>query len=580
MLIDEDQLTEKQCRCACRPINQQRLRLPFTRLDTTRSNSMADNRYWQDIYKDPNYTSHDTEVKNINPLKVFDFDTDTIQMIEDMEHGQLPAVVNKEILKNGREFLFDEKDKVTIPIEKPPKKRLIRLDVGKSGTLRNNCEKTEFPHVQSQSNHTDIQHRVNHILQDSGESRMRKKNLARKRYELCIDERLRMQERKCQLITAARNQRNAMRNVYMSRKRKSLRCGGNSIDDHFMLDDTVSKRNIFNRNVRESKEGSEPLKESGKYLLVALDHLHDSRATNQRNSISYQRLNRVPRWEHDRMKMQSENDLEMIFPCKLYSTDIQLPVSPISDLSAESRLHEDRPTSFNSECNHRDIVLARNNCNSLENRGSQKDFVRYFDSTERRADVQTSIFISNSVQDVDNTSSFNDLTYKQYINDNDRPINWTDNSTVKEQVICMDSELQNVNKVREKCNYSNNNVISKKLINNIDREEPVVITEEQFIHRDNRKQNIDEVLVRRNGVTLNSDIARKYLVNNVNYSGQCDEAVNGARQVICSNNTLKNIVCMRKTSISLDDNTPCENLVKTVIDRENFAEKRVIYTSV
>lgn len=56
-----------------------------------------------------NCVIYNSQREDIDQAKVLDFDSDAIQIIEDVELQQLPEIINKEIVKNSQEIVFKEK---------------------------------------------------------------------------------------------------------------------------------------------------------------------------------------------------------------------------------------------------------------------------------------------------------------------------------------------------------------------------------------------------------------------------------------------------------------------------------------
>lgn len=102
--------------------------LPLTPLDCLNSytNNKVENDYpWRYTCKYSNCAIHNSQREVIDQAKVFDFNPDAIQIIEDVELQQLPEPVNREIMKNSHEIIFEEK-------EENLEKNLIKFHGGKN----------------------------------------------------------------------------------------------------------------------------------------------------------------------------------------------------------------------------------------------------------------------------------------------------------------------------------------------------------------------------------------------------------------------------------------------------------------
>lgn len=119
----------RECECNCHPINHC-LQLSLTPLDCAKShNNMENEYYWQNICKCSNCISYEPQTVGIDQSKMFDFNA--IQVIEDEELQQLPEAVNREIVKNSQEIIFEEEEKVS-------ERNLIKLNDIKSKLLNHN----------------------------------------------------------------------------------------------------------------------------------------------------------------------------------------------------------------------------------------------------------------------------------------------------------------------------------------------------------------------------------------------------------------------------------------------------------
>ncbi|XP_035740701.1 uncharacterized protein LOC118449795 isoform X1 [Vespa mandarinia] len=127
IIIDEDQLdfsqdVQSHCYCGLRssaPPNHHRhhhhhhYRL-LTYVDSTRSeNSLEEVPFGKHACKDINCTGHGPQVltnlqREIGQSKLTDAELDAIQVMSDVEFRHLSEAVNREIIKNSREIMFEE----------------------------------------------------------------------------------------------------------------------------------------------------------------------------------------------------------------------------------------------------------------------------------------------------------------------------------------------------------------------------------------------------------------------------------------------------------------------------------------
>lgn len=109
--------------------NQQHL-FSLTPLDCLNSYNRVENRYpWRYSCKYSNCTLHNSQSESIDQPKVFDFDPNAIQIIENEELQQMPKTINrlkkKQIFEEKKDFL---------------EKNIIRLNKEKIRQLKNNQE--------------------------------------------------------------------------------------------------------------------------------------------------------------------------------------------------------------------------------------------------------------------------------------------------------------------------------------------------------------------------------------------------------------------------------------------------------
>lgn len=116
MIIDEDFLTEScqdsQCHCGHRPHLNHHHHHPnhhLTYVDSGRSETSADEATTcRNSYRDSSYHGPAIPNRDHGHYKILDLDPDGIQVMGEVDLQHLPELVNREILKNSREIIFEE----------------------------------------------------------------------------------------------------------------------------------------------------------------------------------------------------------------------------------------------------------------------------------------------------------------------------------------------------------------------------------------------------------------------------------------------------------------------------------------
>ncbi|XP_043521994.1 uncharacterized protein LOC122534953 isoform X3 [Frieseomelitta varia] len=116
MIIDEDFLTEScqdsQCHCGHRSHLNHHHHHPnhhLTYVDSGRSETSADEATTcRNSYRDSSYHGPAIANRDHGHCKILDLDPDGIQVMGEVELQHLPELVNREILKNSREIIFEE----------------------------------------------------------------------------------------------------------------------------------------------------------------------------------------------------------------------------------------------------------------------------------------------------------------------------------------------------------------------------------------------------------------------------------------------------------------------------------------
>ncbi|KAK1124307.1 hypothetical protein K0M31_006678 [Melipona bicolor] len=116
MIIDEDFLTEScqdsQCHCSHRSHLNHHHHHPnhhLTYVDSGRSETSADEATTcRNSYRDSSYHGPAIPNRDHGHCKILDLDPDGIQVMGEVDLQHLPELVNREILKNSREIIFEE----------------------------------------------------------------------------------------------------------------------------------------------------------------------------------------------------------------------------------------------------------------------------------------------------------------------------------------------------------------------------------------------------------------------------------------------------------------------------------------
>lgn len=246
VLIDE---TERQC--CCQLTNQRRLKEP---LDTPMSyGSAEDDETWQHfgrIQPNSNYTS--PEIKNVDPSKVFDFDPNAIQVMDDVEFDHLPEAVNREILKNSQEIIFEDEEAISqgapiklhkersktqrgspeIILEEEESNVLMQKSVERNVIGSKNTSKIymeeKLPLMKVKESHEDVRN----ILPGG-----RCSTKSRRDYKMYLERKLRMQDRRCRIVPVNRDQMEPKIDFFSNEKEKSARAKLNGKNDIFVIND-------------------------------------------------------------------------------------------------------------------------------------------------------------------------------------------------------------------------------------------------------------------------------------------------------------------------------------------------------
>ncbi|KAL6446648.1 hypothetical protein ACFW04_001256 [Cataglyphis niger] len=391
VLIDEDHLMREQYCCNCHLTNQQHL-FSLKPLDCLNSYNRVENRYpWRYTCKYSNCILHNSQSEGIDQPKVFDFDPNAIQIIENEELQQMPETINRLKKKQVFEQKKDLKKKNIIRLNKEKvrllknnqeiisKKReknflestLIEINDKNTDILKNSQKIKETERVsekkliRSSEKKDDILENTHQIYEKEElalvkESESRKNSNHQINYPLCKPERL--HNKRCQL-TALIDQQEMKKNISFNGKQKSLEEIDKSlVDNFFIINDRRSFRefreNAINstKNVTIMEEDKKFLNKIKKYPIVSLNHLNDSLICRQRLGYDLRF-----RWENgnDDISIENEKAMKSLSHCppkitiqhELDSNDTCSLISPASNLSFESGFCEESPdSSYRESC--------------------------------------------------------------------------------------------------------------------------------------------------------------------------------------------------------------------------------------
>lgn len=343
-----------------------------------------------------------------------------------------------------------------------------------------------------------------------------------------------------------------------------------SFSDYFVTDDRKENAISNMKNVRILEKDEKSLQQISKYSVASLDHLNS-------NSILDQRLNFNPlSWKNDnshyqmkqRDRMRIENEriqrksscrrpAKIAMQDKLYSNDIRSLDSSVYDLSSESGFCEQ-----SSKNNCREL-FTRNmkdieNVNSVKSNLSRKDIVNDIDNPEeciKNHSVEAITSTNNSIRNDEIASSYFNPSFKKFFVDGNNLMKYTDASLIKEQIICIENEEQNIREAKKKNRYPSR--LSRKVISGFnDSEKPSSIVEKPLI-RNKCIQNIDEEFTTQNSDVLNVDASHKYFVRDNECSEWFDDTFTVEKQIdhdITRNN-------QRRNGNFSSSNLACENVI-------------------
>ncbi|XP_011138850.1 uncharacterized protein LOC105182829 isoform X2 [Harpegnathos saltator] len=261
VLIGENSLERL---CCCQPTIQinRRLKASLAPLDTPKSHedSAEDEQSSRNAKVQPssNYNSPGPQIANIESPRVFDFDPNAIQVMDDVEFEHLPEAVNREILKNSREIIFEneedgvsrrapiklyqeknktprssreiihEEERRNVPMQRSLGRNIMRLNARDASKI---YKEEILPLVKIEENHEGI----GNALQEPGR---RYKIKSKKDYNMYFERKLGMQNRRCHIAPLNRDQKVSQTDFFLNVEKKSMRrLNRNRRDDAFVIND-------------------------------------------------------------------------------------------------------------------------------------------------------------------------------------------------------------------------------------------------------------------------------------------------------------------------------------------------------
>ncbi|XP_011253068.1 uncharacterized protein LOC105249358 isoform X2 [Camponotus floridanus] len=311
----------------------------------------------------------------------------------------------------------------------------------------------------------------------------------------------RIHNKKYQLISLLdRDQQKLKTNYSFYEEQKSQKEFDRSlIDDSFIINDRRSIREPRENTINNTKnvtmeEDQKVLNKIKKYPIVSLDHSKDSLIFRQRSNYNLhkQESNNISIENEKIMRSSSHRPAKIAIQHKLDPSDICSPISPASNFSCESGFCEG---SLDNSCRESclftinmkkiDKIMERESSNSSQSSLMQKSVINDVDNFKKYAKDQNvqKITLDNNIQDVDNKDgafSYSDTSYINHTFNENNSVKCANASTVKEQIIYIDYEVQDDHEMKKKCKCSN--TLLRKLVSNTDPKESSTI-EKQFAKR-------------------------------------------------------------------------------------------------
>lgn len=554
-----------------------------------------------------------------------------------------------DILKNSQEVIYDDtkdgflkrniicgKDTDKLKncqevkqAEELLERKLAKLE-GNGDTMKNHHIYNKEQLIKVKENPKEIRHLIGHIpYKPKDEYKTKSNEFVRKDYEVCLEKRRKLHNKKCQLIMLVdRDQKNIEKNpenIFMGKERrsqkkfdrslsddlltvsdkrsfkKSLRNRNNNkliqsinqdnknsesdpflikedtsskkyhrtFSDYFVTDDRKENAISNMKNVRILEKEEKSLQQISKYSVASLDHLNS-------NSISDQQLNfNSLRWEnddshyqmkqHDHIRIENERiqkksscrrPAKIAMQDKFYSNDIRSLNSPVYDFSSESGFCEQ-----NSESNCREL-FTRNmkdieNVNSVKSNLSRENIISDIDNPKEciKNHSVEAITNTNIIRNDEIASSYFSLPSKNFVVDGNNLMKYTDSLLIKEQIICIENEEQNIHEAKKKNRCPRR--LSRKVISNFyESKKPSSIVEKQLI-RNKCIQNIDEEFTTQKSDFINVDVSPKYFVRDNECPEWFDDTIIVERQI--DHDITRN--SQRRNGDLSSNNISCENVV-------------------
>lgn len=301
----------------------------------------------------------------------------------------------------------------------------------------------------------------------------------------------------------------------------------NLTDYLVMTEDKRSEDNAISKikNDRILKRSQKSLQQIPKYPVESLDHLNRNLIFGQQlkyDFLSWENNNSQMK-QHDNIKIENEKTLRKSLSHRLakqdefYSNDFCSLVSPVYDLPSESDFCEGSLESKCGELFMKNMLKDIENTNSVGSNLSQ-DIISNDGSPKEciKNDIIEIISTNNnSIRENENIFSSHP-SFKNSIDDRNNLIKHDDASIIKEQIVSVENEEQNIH--GEKNKYRCLSASSRKLISNFDETEKFSsnFLEKQLIKK-SCIQNIDEELSLQKSGLLNIDASYKHFIRN-----ECD----------------------------------------------------------
>lgn len=347
-----------------------------------------------------------------------------------------------------------------------------------------------------------------------------------------------------------------------------------SFSDYFITDDRKSKENAISnmKNVRILEKDKKSLQQISKYSVASLDHLNS-------NSIFDQQLNFDSfRWDsddshyqmkqHDHIGIENEKikkkslrhrPAKIAIQDKFHSNDIRSLDSPVYDFSSESGFCEQSPESNCKELtrNMKDIE----NINSVESNLSQENVTSDIGNPQeciKNYSVEAITNINNSIRNDKIASSYFNPPSKNFVDDGNNLVKYTDASLIKEQIMCIECE-QNIYETKKKNRCPS--TLSRKMISNFDKSEESSSIVQKQLECNKYIQNIDEEFMTQKSDFLNVNASYKYFIRDNECPERCNDTIIVEKQI--DHNITRNN--QRRSRDFSNSNISCESVANDIV---------------